>query len=184
MGLLPDYSADKQTGSVMGVRCQENRPVPFMGRPVAIKAFRLVMPSFASVAKVLTPSTELIDVEDEILAVGEYKIRAIDNLVPKVVKINGRRYEIDEIPAFGKIEYRGALWRLLDVMCRLVVVDKYISCCSYDNSVGQIDLAHKVTQQLAVIRTAHDQMKLFTLINNVATPHLFGNLPILSLHCQ
>ena len=46
MGLLPDYSADKQTGSVMGVRCQENRPVPFMGRPVAIKAFRLVMPSF------------------------------------------------------------------------------------------------------------------------------------------
>jgi hypothetical protein len=44
-------------------------------------------------------------------------------------------------------------------------------------------LAHKVTLQLAVIRTAHDQMKLFTLINNAATPHLFGNLPILAPHC-
>ena len=94
------------------------------------------MPSFALLAKVLTPSTELIDVEDEILAVGAYKIRAIDNLVPKVVKINGRRYEINEIPAFGKIENCGALWRLLGVLGLLVIVDKYISCCSYDNSVG------------------------------------------------
>lgn len=135
------------------------------------------------VAKVLAPSTELIDVEDEIIAVGAYKIRAIDDLVPKVVKINDRRYEIDEMPAFGKIENRGALRRLLDVLRLLVVVDKYISRCSYDNSVGRINFAHKVTQQLAVIRTAHDQMKLFTLINNVATPQLFGNLPILSLHC-
>ena len=141
------------------------------------------MPSFVLVAKVLTPGTELIDIEDETLAVGEYKIRAIDNLVLKVVKINGRRYEIDETPAFGKIENRGALWRLLDILRLLLVVDKYISCCSYDNSVGRINLAHKVTLQLAVIHTAHDQMKLYTLINNVATPHLVGNLSILSLHC-
>ena len=140
------------------------------------------MPPFVLVAKVLTTSTELIDIEDESLAVGEYKIRAIDNLVPKIVKINGRRYEIDETPAFGKIENRGTLRRLLDVLRLLVVVDKYISCCSYDNSVGRINLAGKVTLQLAVIQTAHDQMKLFTLINNVAAPHLFGNLPILSLH--
>ena len=141
------------------------------------------MPTFVLVAKVLTPSTELIDVEDETLAVGECKTRAIDNFVPKVVKINGRRYEIDEIPTFGKIENRGALWRLLDVLRLVVVVDKYISCCSYDSSVGRINLAHKVTLQLAVIRAPHDQMKLFTLINNVATPHLFSNSPILSLHC-